>query len=52
MNVLRLNRVALTAIGRHKLRTFLSMLGVAIGVGAVVSSYGLASSDERLMIRL
>ncbi len=37
MNILRLNRVALRAGGRYKLPTFLSILGVAIGVGAVVS---------------
>ncbi len=37
MNVLRLNRVALKALGRNKLRTALAMLGIAIGVGAVVA---------------
>jgi putative ABC transport system permease protein len=37
MNVLRLNRIALKAISRNKLRTGLAVLGVAIGIGAVIS---------------
>jgi putative ABC transport system permease protein len=47
MNVLRLNRVAMLAIGRHKLRTFLSILGVAIGVGAVVSMVAVGEGATR-----
>jgi putative ABC transport system permease protein len=37
MNVLRLIRIAWIALTRNKLRTSLAVLGVAIGVGAVVS---------------
>jgi len=37
MNMIKLNRIALFALGRNKLRTSLALLGIAIGVGAVVS---------------
>ena len=37
MNAFMLNRIAWTALGRNKLRTALALLGIAIGVGAVVS---------------
>jgi putative ABC transport system permease protein len=37
MGLLTLIRVALKALGRNKLRTSLAMLGIAIGIGAVVS---------------
>jgi putative ABC transport system permease protein len=37
MSVFTLIRVALVALGRNKLRTSLAMLGIAIGIGAVVS---------------
>jgi len=37
MNILALNRIAWKAFSRNKLRTGLALLGVAIGVGAVVS---------------
>jgi putative ABC transport system permease protein len=37
MNAFMLNRIAWTALGRNKLRTGLALLGIAIGVGAVVS---------------
>jgi putative ABC transport system permease protein len=37
MGLFTLIRVALVALGRNKLRTSLAMLGIAIGIGAVVS---------------
>ncbi len=36
MRPLDLTRIAFTAVLRHRLRTLLSLLGVAIGVSAVV----------------
>ena len=30
-------RIALRALGRNKLRSFLTMLGIIIGVGAVIA---------------
>ena len=37
MNSLMLTRIAWKALGRNKLRTGLALLGIAIGVGAVIS---------------
>jgi putative ABC transport system permease protein len=37
MNVFTLGRIAGTALSRNKLRTGLALLGIAIGVGAVIS---------------
>jgi putative ABC transport system permease protein len=38
MNLLVMNRIALRTLGRSKMRTGLTTLGIAIGVGAVVST--------------
>ena len=37
MNMIRLGRMSLRAISRNKIRAFLSILGIAIGIGAVMS---------------
>ena len=37
MNVLNIMKVSLRSLGRNKLRSFLTMLGIIIGVGAVIA---------------
>ena len=36
MNILNLFKVSLKAVGNNKMRSFLSMLGIIIGVAAVI----------------
>jgi len=38
MNIMRTIRVAFRALGRNKMRSFLTALGIIIGVGAVIAS--------------
>src|SRR5262245_3852822 len=40
-------RVALQAILAHKLRSFLTMLGIIIGVGAVITMVALGTGAQR-----
>lgn len=37
MNILNILKVAMRSLGRNKLRSFLTMLGIIIGVGAVIA---------------
>jgi len=37
MNIIKISRVSLKALGRNKMRSFLTALGIIIGVGAVIS---------------
>ncbi len=48
MNILRTIRVALRALGRNKMRSFLTALGIIIGVGAVIAmvSIGQGAKSE------
>lgn len=46
MKVTRLSRIALVAIGRNKLRSSLSVLGIAIGIGAVVSMVAIGEGSS------
>ena len=46
MTVVNLIRIALRALGRNKLRTSLSVLGIAIGVGAVVSMVAIGEGSS------
>jgi len=39
-------RIAIKALGRHKLRTFLTMLGIIIGVGAVMTMVALGNGAQ------
>ena len=46
MSVFMIARVALKALGRNKLRTALTMLGMIIGVGAVITMVALGKGAE------
>ena len=46
MNVVASVRIALKALSRHKLRTFLTMLGMIIGVAAVMTMVALGSGAQ------
>jgi putative ABC transport system permease protein len=47
MNILRTSRVALRALGRNKMRSFLTALGIIIGVGAVISMVSIGEGAKR-----
>jgi len=46
MSILMIVRVALKALARNKLRTSLTMLGMIIGVGAVIAMVALGSGAQ------
>jgi putative ABC transport system permease protein len=46
MSVLMVFRIAFKALGRNKLRTSLTMLGMIIGVGAVITIVGLGNGAQ------
>ena len=46
MELLGTVRIAVRALGRHKLRTFLTMLGMIIGVAAVMTMMALGSGAQ------
>jgi putative ABC transport system permease protein len=47
MNILRTSRVALRALGRNKMRSFLTALGIIIGVGAVIAMVSIGEGAKR-----
>ena len=47
MNVLNLLRIAWRALLRNKLRAFLTMLGIIIGVGAVISMVAIGEGSKQ-----
>ena len=49
MSLLMTMRVALKALGRNKLRTTLTMLGMIIGVGAVIFMVALGSGAQAVI---
>ena len=52
MGVIELIKVALTAITRNKLRAFLTMLGIIVGVGAVIAMIGIGEGSKRASIAI
>src|SRR4030042_3455244 len=47
MNILRTSRIALRALARNKMRSFLAALGIIIGVGAVIAMVSLGEGAKR-----
>jgi putative ABC transport system permease protein len=47
MNVFNLIRIALRALQRNKLRAFLTMLGIIIGVGAVIAMVAIGQGSKK-----
>jgi putative ABC transport system permease protein len=52
MGALELIKVALTAILRNKLRAFLTMLGIIVGVGAVIAMIGIGEGSKRASLAI
>ena len=46
MSVLMIFRIALKALGRNKMRTILTMLGMIIGVAAVITMVALGTGAQ------
>src|SRR5881397_3538735 len=46
MSILMILRIALKALGRNKMRTALTMLGMIIGVGAVITMVALGTGAQ------
>jgi len=47
MNILRTVRIALRALARNKMRSFLTALGIIIGVGAVIATVSIGEGAKR-----
>ncbi len=47
MNIINLIRIALRALQRNKLRAFLTMLGIIIGVGAVIAMVAIGQGSKK-----
>ncbi|MFT4204378.1 MAG: ABC transporter permease [Chitinophagaceae bacterium] len=47
MNILNIIRISLKAIQRNKLRSFLTMLGIIIGVGAVITMMSIGEASKQ-----
>ncbi len=47
MNILRTIRISLRALGRNKMRSFLTALGIIIGVGAVIATISIGQGAKR-----
>jgi len=52
MNILEFIKLAFFAITRNKMRAFLTMLGIIIGVGAVVSMIGIGEGSKQASLAI
>ncbi len=52
MGILEFLKLALFAITRNKMRAFLTMLGIIVGVGAVIAMIGIGEGSKRASIAL
>ena len=52
MGILELVKEALTATTRNKLRAILTMLGIIVGVGAVIAMIGIGEGSKRASIAI
>src|SRR5205814_499267 len=50
MNLLAIMKVSLRALGRNKLRSALTMLGIIIGVGAVIAMVSIGQGAQRMVL--
>src|SRR5437667_2246988 len=50
MNLLAILKVAFRALGRNKLRTLLTMLGIIIGVGAVIVLVSIGQGAQSMVL--
>ncbi len=50
LHFLRIMRVSLRALARNKMRTFLTCLGIIIGVGAVIAMVSIGSGARAAML--
>jgi putative ABC transport system permease protein len=48
MKIFNLIRIALRALQRNKLRAFLTMLGIIIGVGAVIAMVAIGQGSKKV----
>ncbi len=46
MNIASLSKIAVKALGNNKMRCFLTMLGVIIGVGAVIAMLAIGQGSK------
>src|SRR5258707_7606633 len=49
MDLLAIIRIAMRALARNKMRSVLTMLGIIIGVGAVIAMLGVRQSAQQTM---
>ena len=52
MDLISILRIAMRALGRNKLRSGLTMLGIIIGVGAVIAMVGVGQGASLLVERV
>jgi putative ABC transport system permease protein len=52
MNILEFIKLAFFAITRNKMRAFLTMLGIIIGVGSVIAMIGIGEGSKRASVEI